>query len=90
MCILTGSCFFIANMESQRPVVLVLSGKSKSEKEFARSLKESSSLKITDDVKFQTYLHSEMENQSEKDEFNIDTYMDPEITKEGHWSFRKR
>ena len=31
-----------------------------------------------------------MEKQSEKDEFNIDTYMDPEITKEGHWSFKKK
>ncbi|XP_023766998.1 biotin--protein ligase 2 isoform X1 [Lactuca sativa] len=70
-----------ANMESQRPVVLVLSGKSESEKEFARSLKENSTLKIIDDVKLQTYLHSEMETQSEKDEFNIDTYMNSLETK---------
>ncbi|KAL4569258.1 hypothetical protein LXL04_024894 [Taraxacum kok-saghyz] len=65
---------FTANMESQRPCLLVLSGKSEREKEFARSLKESSSLKLADDVKLQTCL--QMERQSEKDEFNIDTYMD--------------
>ncbi|KAI3771425.1 hypothetical protein L6452_02589 [Arctium lappa] len=63
-----------AKMESQPPCVLVLSGKSASEKELAKSLKENSSLRLADDVKFLTFLQPEMERQSE-DEFNIDTYM---------------
>ncbi|CAH1439641.1 unnamed protein product [Lactuca virosa] len=70
-----------ATMESQLPCVLVLSGKSETEKELAKSLKENSSLKLADDVKLRTFLQSEMETQSEKDEFNIDTYMDSLTTK---------
>ncbi|KAL4572494.1 hypothetical protein LXL04_019273 [Taraxacum kok-saghyz] len=64
-----------ARMESQLPCVLVLSGKSLTEKELAKSIKENSSLKLADDVKLRTILQSEMEMQSEKDKFNIDTYM---------------
>ncbi|KAI3781471.1 hypothetical protein L2E82_11486 [Cichorium intybus] len=64
-----------ARMESQLPCVLVLSGKSAMEKELAKSLKENSILKLSDDVELPTILQSEMERQSEKDEFNIDAYM---------------
>ncbi|KAI3781470.1 hypothetical protein L2E82_11485 [Cichorium intybus] len=45
------------------------------EKELAKSLKENSILKLSDDVELPTILQSEMERQSEKDEFNIDAYM---------------
>ncbi|GJU06105.1 biotin--protein ligase 2-like protein isoform X1 [Tanacetum coccineum] len=62
-------------MESQLPCVLVLSGKSASDKEIVKSLKENASLKLADDVKMLTFLQSEMERQSEKDEFDTHTYM---------------
>ncbi|KAJ9547555.1 hypothetical protein OSB04_020098 [Centaurea solstitialis] len=62
-------------MESQPPCVLVLSGKSASEEEVAKSLKEKSSLRLADDVKLLTFLQPEMERQPQEDEFNIDTYM---------------
>lgn len=64
--------FVLARMESQLPCVVVLSGKSTSDKEVVKSL----SLKLADDVKLSTLLQSEIKCQSkEKDEFNIDTYM---------------
>nr|GEW58222.1 biotin--protein ligase 2-like isoform X1 [Tanacetum cinerariifolium] len=62
-------------MESQLPCVLVLSGKSASDKEIVESLKENASLKLADDVKMLMFLQSEMERQSEKDEFDTHTYM---------------
>ncbi|PWA52385.1 holocarboxylase synthase 1 [Artemisia annua] len=58
-------------MESQQSCFLVLSGKSASEKDLAKSLKENASLKLVDGVKLSTCLQSEMENWSEIDEFNI-------------------
>ncbi|XP_071697646.1 biotin--protein ligase 1, chloroplastic-like isoform X2 [Rutidosis leptorrhynchoides] len=60
-------------MEPQGPCVLVLSGKSASEKEAVKSLKENSSIKLADDIKLLTLLQSE--RQSDTDEFNIDAYM---------------
>lgn len=68
-------------MESQQSCLLVLSGKSASEKDLAKSLKENASLKLADGVKFLTCLQSEMENRSEIDEFNIGTYMRSLATK---------
>ncbi|XP_024967983.1 biotin--protein ligase 2-like isoform X2 [Cynara cardunculus var. scolymus] len=64
-----------AKMESQPPCLLVLNGKSASEQELAKSLKENSCLRLADDVKLLTFLQPEMERQLEEDEFNIDTYM---------------
>ncbi|XP_071722192.1 biotin--protein ligase 2-like [Rutidosis leptorrhynchoides] len=61
-------------MESQSPCVLVLSGKSASEKETVKSLKENASLKLADNIKLLTLLQSE--RRSAKDEFDIDAYMD--------------
>lgn len=68
--------FILASMESQLSCVVVLSGKSTSEKEEVKSLKENSSLKLADDAKLLTLLQSEINRQSEeKDEFDIDAYM---------------
>ncbi|KAI3694942.1 hypothetical protein L1987_77926 [Smallanthus sonchifolius] len=64
-----------ARMDSQSPCVLVLSGKSESEREMVKCLKENSSLKLADDVKLLTFLQSETGWQSEKDEFDFDSYM---------------
>lgn len=64
-------------MESQLPCVLVLSGKSASEKEIVKSLKENASLKFADDIKMLTFLQSEMERQ---DEFDTDAYMSSLMT----------
>nr|XP_043618858.1 biotin--protein ligase 2-like [Erigeron canadensis] len=64
-----------AKMESIQQCVLVLSGKSANEKEVAKSLKESMSLKLADDVKLSTFLQSETERHRQKDEFNVDSYM---------------
>ncbi|KAJ0638151.1 putative carbon--nitrogen ligase [Helianthus annuus] len=64
-----------ARMDSQSPCVLVLSGKSASERELIKSMKENASLKLADDTKILTFLQSEKGWQFEKDEFNFDTYM---------------
>ncbi|XP_076939258.1 biotin--protein ligase 1, chloroplastic-like isoform X2 [Bidens hawaiensis] len=59
-------------MDPQSPCVLVLSGKSATEREVVKSLKESSSLKLADDGKLLTFLQSEA---GWKSEFNFNTYM---------------
>ncbi|KAL8254930.1 hypothetical protein R6Q59_033151 [Mikania micrantha] len=69
-----------ARMDSQLSCVLVLSGKSASDRELAKSLKENSSLKLADEVKLATFLQSETGWQSEKDEFDFNKYMDSLMT----------
>ncbi|XP_076904901.1 biotin--protein ligase 1, chloroplastic-like [Bidens hawaiensis] len=67
-------------MDPQSPCVLVLRGKSASERELVKTLKENSSLKLADDGKLLTFLQSDTGWKSEKDEFNFDTYMASLIT----------
>ncbi|XP_076941765.1 biotin--protein ligase 1, chloroplastic-like isoform X2 [Bidens hawaiensis] len=62
-------------MDPQSPCVLVLSGKSPTERELIKCLKESSSLKLADDGKLLTFLQSETGWKSDKDEFHFDSYM---------------
>lgn len=66
-------------MDPQSPCVLVLCGKSPTEKELAKSLKANLSLKLSDDVIILTFLQSETSQND--DDFDFDKYMASIMTK---------
>ncbi|XP_059631878.1 biotin--protein ligase 2-like [Cornus florida] len=62
-------------MDCQSPCRLVLCGKSSTENELAKSLKNNATLKLPDSAEISIILHSETEKPFEKECFRIDSFM---------------
>ncbi|XP_028117732.1 biotin--protein ligase 2-like isoform X4 [Camellia sinensis] len=67
--------FAASAMDSQSPCLLVLFGKSSTEKELAKSLKDNNSLKLPDNDKFSILLHSETRIPVEENCFRNNSFL---------------
>lgn len=69
-----------SEMDLQSPCVLVLSGKSPAETEFAKTLKSSSTLKLPDNSEVRIFVHPDTQRPPSEESFQIDLFLKSLLT----------